>query len=163
MAEITLEKTHALLERLAEYVMTELPAIKQDVAVLKHDVAVLKQDVAVLKQDVAGLKQDVSGIKGELAKKADKEDVMRIYLQLSKALDQKADKKDVERLQSQFHLLLEGMDNMAKELDIHRTERVAISKTLDIYNDRLGALEEHNFGTRVRDIDASGGQSGAEE
>ncbi|MDZ7721943.1 MAG: hypothetical protein U5R06_03710 [candidate division KSB1 bacterium] len=29
MSEITLEKTHGLLEKLADYVMTEIPAIKQ--------------------------------------------------------------------------------------------------------------------------------------
>lgn len=62
MPDITLEKTHALLEQLAEYVMTEIPVIKQDIADLKQDVSILKQDVHILKQDVSGLKSKTNMI-----------------------------------------------------------------------------------------------------
>jgi hypothetical protein len=32
-----------------------------------------------------------------------------------------------------------------------RIEMKAVSKTLDVYNDRLGKLEQHVFGYRVRE------------
>ena len=96
MSDITLEKTHALLEKLADYVMTEIPAIKEK-------------------------------------------------------LDQKANKADLDQLENKVNLLLDGMDAQAQQLDILRTDMKAVSGTLDLHEERLGSLEEHTFGHRVRD------------
>lgn len=113
MSEITLEKTHALLEKLAAYVMTELPTRKE--------------------------------LDEKLALKTDKTDLNRLERRVDQ-LDQK-----VERIDRNVGLILEGMDAMAQEQEINRMERTAVSKTLDVYNVRLGDLEEHAFGSRVRD------------
>ncbi len=122
MSDITLEKTHALLEQLAEYVMTEIPVIKQDIADLKQDVSTLKQDVSILKQDVFILKQDVSVLK-----------------------------QDVSGLKSKTNMILDILDSQGKQIDTVLIEQKAISATLTCHEDRLGDLEEHVFGARVRE------------
>ncbi len=110
MPDITLEKTHALLEKLAEYVMTQVPTRNE----LQHGLNELRQEMMA-----------------QFALKADKSDVQRID-------------KNVEQI-------LQGMDAQAQQLDILRTDMKAVSGTLDLHEERLGSLEEHNFGRRVRD------------
>ena len=106
MSDITLEKTHALLEQLAEYVTTQVAT---------------RQELHELRQEMHEFRQDMNE---RLALKADKTDVQHI---------------------------LEGMDAQAQQLDILRIEMKAVSGTLDVHEERLGSLEEHNFGHRVRD------------
>ena len=60
MSDITLEKTHALLKKLAEYVMNEVATKKE--LVQKAD----KNDFIVLKQDVDEIRQDVKENKKKL-------------------------------------------------------------------------------------------------
>ena len=143
MTEITPEKTHALLEKLAEYVMAEFPKFEQEIELLKDDVNVLKQDVATLKQDVASLKrdvgalsQDVDGIKQELARKADK--------------------FELEHLQIKVDLLLEKQDAQSKQLDIMRAEQHVFAKTFELHHKRLERLEEESSIYRIRDVGAAG-------
>ena len=93
MSEITLKKTHALLEKLAEYVMSKIPQLEAD-----------------------------------LAKNA-----------------------DLQRVEKKINRLIDGIDHQAKEIDDFRTEKKAISYTLDVHEQRLGTLEERIFGGRVRD------------
>ena len=106
MPDITLEKTHALLEQLAEYVTTQVAT---------------RQELHELRQEMDEFRQEMNE---RLALKADKSDVQRI---------------------------LEGMDAQAQQLDIISTDMKAVSGTLDLHEERLGTLEEHNFGHRVRD------------
>ncbi len=110
MADITLETTHALLEKLADYVMTEVPTRNE-----------LQHGLNELRQEMDGFRQEMIE---QLALKADKSDVQRI---------------------------LEGMDAQAQQLDILRTDMKAVSGTLDLHKERLGSLEEHNFGRRIRE------------
>jgi len=105
MANITLEKNHALLEKLAAYVMTELPTRKE--------------------------------MDAKLAQKADKQDVLEL-------------EKRVHSVEKKMDLMLNGMDAQAKQLDRLSNELSAVSRTLDIHNQRLGNLEEHTLGYRVR-------------
>jgi len=93
MSEITLKKTQALLEKLAEYVMSKIPQLEAD-----------------------------------LAKNA-----------------------DLQRVEKKINRLIDGIDHQAKEIDDFRTEKKAISYTLDVHEQRLGTLEERIFGGRVRD------------
>ena len=60
---------------------------------------------------------------------------------------------DVERVDRKINVILEGMDSQAKQLDELSTDIKAVSLTLDIHQERLAQLEEHNFGKRVRDGD----------
>ena len=106
MSDITLEKTHALLEQLAEYVTTQVAT---------------RQELNELRQEMDEFRQEMNE---RLALKADKSDVQRI---------------------------LDGMDAQAQQLDILRTDMRAVSGTLDVHEERLGTLEEHNFGHRVRE------------
>jgi len=102
MEKITLEKMHALLEKLAEYVMNEVPR---------------KDDVPT---------------KNELNEK---------IWQLQQAIDQKADKKDVEMLQNDLRKLLDGQDDMIKQLDIIRTEQYAFNAAFKRVEKRVEVLE----------------------
>ena len=106
MPDITLEKTHALLEQLAEYVTTQLAT---------------RQELNELRQEMDEFRQEMNE---RLALKADKSDVQRI---------------------------LDGMDAQAQQLDILGTDMKAVAGTLDVHEESLGTLEEHNFGHRVRE------------
>ena len=66
MPEITLEKIYGLLEHLADYVMTEIPILKQDVAALKYSVEVLERRIAALEHRVTTLEQDVVKLNGKI-------------------------------------------------------------------------------------------------
>ncbi len=55
--EITLEKTYQLLEKLADYVMTEIPAIKDSINRLEQRVDRLEEKVDRLEQRVGRLEQ----------------------------------------------------------------------------------------------------------
>ena len=70
---------------------------------------------------------------------------------IKEKLDQKANKADLDHLENKVNLLLDGMDAQAQQLDILRTDMKAVSGTLDLHEERLGTLEEHNFGHRVRE------------
>ena len=120
MPDITLENTHTLLEKLANYVMSELLTRKE--------------------------------MAEKLAQKADKADLFLLDSKVSQ-LDEKVNRLDdkVNRIDEKINLLLNGMDAQAQQLDILRTDMKAVSGTLDFYEERLGSLEEHNFGHRVRD------------
>ena len=115
MAEITLEKLHALVEKLTDYVMTEIAAIKGKLE--QHD------------------------------KRFDQ--LAQIALRHEEKLNFLDDK--VGHIDHNVNLLLEGMDAIAKEQDISRTERAAVSKTLDVYNERIGTPEMRVLGHRVRE------------
>jgi len=103
MPPITLEQVHALLEKLADYVMTKIPVIE-----------------------------------AQIAQKADKYDVIEL-------------EKRIVIVEKKMDLMLNGMDAQAKQLDRLSNELSAVSRTLDIHNQRLGNLEEHTLGYRVRD------------
>ena len=120
MSDITLEKTHALLEKLANYVMSELPTRIE--------------------------------MNETLAQKADKADLFLLDSKVSQ-LDEKINYLDgkLNRIDEKMNLMLNGMDAQAQQLDILSTDMKAVSGTLDLHEERLGTLEEHNFGHRVRE------------
>jgi hypothetical protein len=94
LSEITLEKTYALLEKLADYVMTEIPALKADVSELKADVLQLKinfvrldGDVTNLRGSVARLEKDMTFVKNMLEKQSGVLDIIRTeQIAISKTL-----------------------------------------------------------------------------
>jgi len=116
MAEITLEKTHALLEKLTEYVMNEVPR---------------KDDVPT--------KKEVD----EKFQKVDNkfEKVYDAIWNVKEELDQKADKKDMEMLRNDLRQLLDGQDAMVNQLDIIRTEQYAFNSAFKRIEKRVEVLE----------------------
>ena len=57
----------------------------------------------------------------------------------------------MNRIDNKMNLLLEGMDAQAKQLNDMSIDLKAVSRTLDVHEDRLAGLEEHNFGACVRE------------
>ncbi|MBN1560790.1 hypothetical protein JW998_11105 [candidate division KSB1 bacterium] len=147
MSEITLEKNHALLEKLAEYMMNELPTRSE-----------VDAKLAQLREELrrTASKEELAQLREELSRTASKEELTELRIELTrKASIEQLDKLRVE-MNQKLDQLLQGQDAQAGQLADLRLEMAAVSKTLDVYNDRLGALEEHNFGTRVRDVTGSG-------
>jgi len=125
MAEITLEKTHALLEKITEYVMNELP----------------RKDYVPTKKEVDEKFQKVD----EKFQKVD-EKFQKVYdaiWNLKEELDQKADKKDMEMemLRDDLRQLLDGQDSMVNQLDIIRTEQYAFNAAFRRIEKRVEVLE----------------------
>ena len=89
MEKVTLEQMHALLEKLAEYVMTEIPAIKE------------KLDQ---KADKADLLQKAD--KADLAQKADKADIQMIL-------------EGQDALAKQLDVIRTDMKAIGATLDLH--------------------------------------------
>ena len=148
MEKATPEQTHALLEKLAEYVMTEIPAIKEklDKKVDKADMQ-QKADKSDLQQLATKADLQQKADKSDLQQKADKADLLR--------LAEKTDvlQKDVERIDNKVDMIIEVLDAQTQQLDIIRTDMKAIGGTLDLHERRLSDLEQRTFGYRVRDKD----------
>jgi len=105
MSEITLEKTHALLEKLAEYVMNEVPT-KREVDARFNQVDERFQQVDARFNQVDERFQHVD----ERFQHVD-ERFQKVYDAIGELKEEKADKKDIEIIQHKLDKLLEGMDN----------------------------------------------------
>ena len=115
MTKITPEKTYSLLEKLAEYVMTEIPLIKEELnkKADKSEINELKIDVNELKIDVNELKIDVTELK-----------------------------EDVNNLKQKVDIIINGQDKQAKQLDDLKTEQVATNSALLRHEERITDLEQ---------------------
>ena len=92
MPDITLETTHALLEKLANYVMTQVPTRNE-----------LQHGLNELRQEMDGFRQEMMA---QLALKADKSDVQRII----EGMDAQAQQLDILRVE---------MKAVSGTLDVH--------------------------------------------
>ena len=63
---------------------------------------------------------------------------------LDRIEQQKADKTDIDKIMG-------VLDTQAQNIDIMRTERFAISGTLDRHEKRITSVEEKETGYRIRD------------
>ena len=136
MSKITLEQTHALLEKLAGHVMNNVPT-KQEMNARfeKNEWRFDKIESELDKQAK------------EIEQKADKKDVQFVIAALdkqAKEIEQKSDKKDIQ-------LILNGLDAQAKQLDIIRTEQIALVRSVERIEKRVRVLEEKETGYRVQD------------
>ena len=125
MAEITLESLYLLVENMADYLMTKV-ATKEEVNRLTERVDQLTERFDELTIRVDSLTVRVGRLEEQ-------------FEQFRTEVRQK------------FDQVLEGMDAQAGQLDMLRTELASQSHTLDVYNIRIGNLEEAVFGKRVRD------------
>ena len=90
MNKITPEKTHDLLEKLADYVMTEIPAIKEklDQKADKTDIFLVANNVSELKNDVRDVKATQQSMLNNMNFQAKQIDILRLeQLAQSKTLD----------------------------------------------------------------------------
>ncbi len=125
MAEITLERLYLLVENMADYLMTKV-ATKEEVNRLTERVDQLTERFDELTIRVDSLTVRVGRLEEQ-------------FEQFRTEVRQK------------FDQVLEGMDAQAGQLDMLRTELASQSHTLDVYNVRIGDLEEGFLGKRVRD------------
>ena len=115
MTEITLEKTHALLEKLSEYVMRELPT--------RREVDNKVDKLAEYVMNEVALKNDVPT----------KNDFNAAIRTIQTALDQKADKKDVDEIKHDLQIIMNGMDKQGQQYYTHGA---------GCFNDAFGRLEK---------------------
>ena len=144
MSEITLEKSHALLKKLAEYVMNEAPR-KSEVPT-KQEMNERFEQVdarfAQVDERFAQVDERFAQVDERFAQVDERfEQVDERFERMARVLADKADKKDIEVVQQKLDKLLEGMDSQIMQLDIIRTEQYATSATLDRHEQRLEKLE----------------------
>jgi len=123
MSKVTPEKTHALLEKLAEYVMTEVPT---------------KREMEARFEGVHRRFEDVNKRFEGVNKRF--EGVDRRFDQMDRHFDQL--ESDVHETKENVKKILNGMDSQVKELEILRTEQVAIKSGLARVERRVDVLEK---------------------
>ena len=137
MSEITLEKSHALLKKLAEYVMNEAPR-KSEVPTKQE----MNERFEQVDARFAQVDERFAQVDERFAQVDERfEQVDERFERMARVLADKADKKDIEVVQQKLDKLLEGMDSQIMQLDIIRTEQYATSATLDRHEQRLEKLE----------------------
>jgi len=123
------------LKNLAEYVMNEVATKKEtDERFDKVDERLDKVDERLDKVD-----ERLDKVDERLDKVDDRLNRLTNYVlkeipEIKNSLEEKADKKDIQTI-------LEGQDQIMKQLDIIRTEQLATSATLDRHEQRFEALE----------------------
>ena len=116
----TLKKTHALLEKLTEYVINEVP----------------RRDEVPTRSELEKL---AAYVMNEVPTKREVESRFR---RIEHELEQKADKKDLEIVKENVQTILNGMDSMVKNLDVIRTEQKAFISGLRRLEKRVETLEK---------------------
>ncbi|HOC89863.1 MAG TPA: hypothetical protein PKI90_09960 [bacterium] len=132
MAEITLERLYLLVENMADYLMTKV-ATKEEVNRLTERVDQLTERVDQLTERFDELTIRVDSLTVRVGRLEEQFEQFRT------------------EVRQKFDQVLEGMDAQAGQLDMLRTELASQSHTLDVYNVRIGDLEEGFLGKRVRD------------
>ena len=139
----TLKKTHALLEKLTEYVINEVP--RRDEVSTRSE---LEKLAAYVMTEVP--RRDEVPTRSELEKLAayvmtevpTKREVESRFRRIEHELEQKADKKDLEIVKENVQTILNGMDSMVKNLDVIRTEQKAFISGLRRLEKRVETLEK---------------------
>ena len=134
MPEITLEKTHALLEKLAEYVMNEVTRKSEVPTRQEMDAGFAKVDERFAKVDERFAKVDECFAKVDTRFAKVDTRLAQLEYRLEKIELEKADKKDIQTI-------LSGLDKQAKQLDIIRTEQVAFNHAFRRLEKRVETVE----------------------
>ena len=145
MSEITVEKTHALLEKLAEHVMNETPTKREMTSRFEQVEAKMNARFEPIEADIRQMKADIQQTKVDLQQTKVDLRQTKVDVQLTK-LDVHQIKDDVQQTRRDIKSILNGLDSQAKEHEIFRLEQAAISKTLDRHENRITALEEKDQG-----------------
>ena len=159
MEKITPEKTHALLEKLAEYVMNEVPTrreMKQRFEGIDKRFDGIDQRLDGVDQRLNGMDLRFEGIEQKF-KGVDRqfgridERLDRMALQLDRLQQEKADKADVVEIKKQLNTLMTNMDKLVGDVHIPRTEQKAFDAALQRLEKRIDDIEAQSTGYRVRD------------
>ena len=160
MAEITLESLYHLVENMADFIMTKV-ATKEEVGQLAERIGRLEERVSRIEERLGQLEERVTRIEERLGQLEER--VTRIEKRLDELtirvdlltvrlteLEAAFEQFRVE-VSKRFDQVMVGMDAQAGQLETLRTELASQSHTLDVYNLRIGDLEEGFLGKRVRD------------
>ena len=157
MSEMTPEKTHQLLEKLAEYVMNEVPrksevASKEELGVVRQELGSVKQGLGSMKQELGSVKQDLGSVKQDLGSvKQDlgsvKQDLGSVRQELGSVRQElKTDinelREDVQNIKGSLNIVLNGMDKQAQQLEIIRTEQASFNHAINRIEERVEKLEQ---------------------
>jgi len=112
--------TRSELEKLAAYVMTEVP----------------RRDEVPTRSELEKLAAYV------MTEVPTKREVESRFRRIEHELEQKADKKDLEIVKENVQTILNGMDSMVKNLDVIRTEQKAFISGLRRLEKRVETLEK---------------------
>ena len=108
MSEPNLKKTHELLEKLAEYVMNKVP--RRDEVSTKSEM----EKLAIYVMNEVSKKSEVDKLAAYVMSEVPtKRDLERV-------------ERDVRETKDDVKLILDGMDSQVKEMEILKTEQVAI-------------------------------------
>ena len=157
MKKITLQKTHALLENLAEYVKTEVATKKEvDEKIGKNDAKIDKladyvmTEVATKMELAEKIRNNDSKIDKlaeyvmtEVPKKAEI-DQLTDYVMTEVAKKSEVDeiKTDVKELKQKMDIIITGQDKQAKQLEDLKTEQITTNATLLRHEKRITLLEQ---------------------
>jgi chromosome segregation ATPase len=130
MSEITPEKTYQLLEKLAEYVMTEV-STKTEVNQKITQVDEKIDKLAVYVMNEVPTKREMN---------ARFEQVDRRFEQIDQQFDRIEQRFD--RVENDVKLILDGMDIQVKDIEILKTEQTAMKSGLGRIEKRVKKLEK---------------------
>ena len=153
MAEITLESLYHLVENMADFIMTKV-ATKEEVGQLAERIGQLEERVSRIEERLGQLEERVTRIEERVIRLEKRLDELTIRVDLLTVrlteLEAAFEQFRVE-VSKRFDQVMVGMDAQAGQLETLRTELASQSHTLDVYNLRIGDLEEGFLGKRVRD------------
>ena len=153
MAEITLESLYHLVENMADFIMTKV-ATKEEVGQLAERIGRLEERVSRIEERLGQLEERVTRIEERVIRLEKRLDELTIRVDLLTVrlteLEAAFEQFRVE-VSKRFDQVMVGMDAQAGQLETLRTELASQSHTLDVYNLRIGDLEEGFLGKRVRD------------
>ena len=146
MAEITIEKTHALLEKLAEYVMTSV-ATKDEVNELRREMDQRFEQVDKRFEQVDKRFEQVDKRFEQVDKRF--EQVDKRFEQVDKRFEQ-VDKR-FEQIDERFEQIDRNIVGIHSQLDLIRIEQRVFSQTFDLHQKRLSLLEDDASAYRIKD------------
>ncbi|NIA31907.1 MAG: hypothetical protein GWP06_18600 [Actinobacteria bacterium] len=129
---VTLEQIHALLEKLAEYVMNQVPTrAEMDKRFEQIDKRFKQMDKRFEQIDKRF------------------EQVDKRFGQIDKRFEQ-VDKR-FEQIDKRFEQVDKQLHEIRQQIDLIRTGQAVFTKTFELHHKRLGILEDQHLGYRVSD------------
>ena len=143
MSKITPEKTHALLEKLTNYVTSKIATkeeVNDQIAVVTHKLSSVDNQFETVNDKIDKLAEYVMNevpTKKEMNHRF--EQVDRRFESIELRLDDV--EEDLKETKKDVKSILNGMDNTVKDMEILRTEQIAIHSGLRRMENRVDGLE----------------------
>jgi chromosome segregation ATPase len=144
MSEITPEKTHQLLERLADYVMTEVSTkteVNQKISQVDEKIDKLADYVMAEVSTKAEVNQKISQVDEKIDQLAN---YVMNEVPTKREIDERLERveKDIGEVKQNVNLILEGMDAQAKQVEILKTKQTAFNHGFSRLEERVEKLEK---------------------